>query len=257
MSPYSLLPVLATMLLLSGCEKKVNEPLSAEVEYIKYGTSFGECLGYCRNELTLYGNTINLQKSGWNLEGALPGILLTDNIDDRYPKAILDQLNLQEFFSLDSVTGCPDCADGGAEWIEIKGKGKTYKVIFEYQNEPEALSDYIHYLRTYLLAFPADNSQDVDFNGRVLIDQQGTIKKFIGAFHEYPAQYVIQVVDHRDTLYYYDAGLDSSFKTDNLDVVFNGALQDGSTLIYTSQAQEMPEADLMARNIITVGLVAD
>ena len=30
---------------------------------------------------------------------------------------ILNEINLKEFYSLKDFYGCPDCADGGAEWI--------------------------------------------------------------------------------------------------------------------------------------------
>lgn len=33
---------------------------------------------------------------------------------------------------LDSIYGCPDCADGGAEWIEIQDDQQIKKVTFEY-----------------------------------------------------------------------------------------------------------------------------
>ena len=47
--------------------------------------------------------------------------------------------------------GCPDCADGGAEWIEIKlANGEKHKVTFEYMNAPSAFKNYISGLRGLL-----------------------------------------------------------------------------------------------------------
>ena len=57
------------------------------------------------------------------------------------------------FLALDSVIGCPDCADGGAEWIEIEYGDQSHKVSFEYLNAPEVTDPYIDSLRNYLASF--------------------------------------------------------------------------------------------------------
>ena len=54
------------------------------------------------------------------------------------------------FRNLEEVIGCPDCADGGAEWIEITTKDLNHKVTFEYNNEPEEMQDYIEILREFI-----------------------------------------------------------------------------------------------------------
>jgi hypothetical protein len=57
-------------------------------------------------------------------------------------------LNINDFFDLPTTIGCPDCADGGAEWIEIElVDGGKHKVTFEYRHEPEKVKDYIIKLR--------------------------------------------------------------------------------------------------------------
>lgn len=62
-------------------------------------------------------------------------------------------LNTNGFLALPTTIGCPDCADGGAEWLEIELKnGIKHKVTFEYNNEPSLLKDYILKLREMLNA---------------------------------------------------------------------------------------------------------
>jgi hypothetical protein len=51
---------------------------------------------------------------------------------------------------LDSIFGCPDCADGGAEWIEINTIDKKHKITFEFGKEPEELKSLLGYLKTCL-----------------------------------------------------------------------------------------------------------
>jgi hypothetical protein len=39
---------------------------------------------------------------------------------------------------MDTVIGCPDCADGGAEWLELGFEKEVKRVTFEYMHEPDA-----------------------------------------------------------------------------------------------------------------------
>ena len=55
---------------------------------------------------------------------------------------------MNSFFELPETIGCPDCADGRAEWLEIElMNGEKHKVTFEYRNEPASLNDHIIGLR--------------------------------------------------------------------------------------------------------------
>lgn len=57
-------------------------------------------------------------------------------------------MNLNDFFKLSETIGCPDCADGGAEWVEVEYvSGKKHRVTFEYMKEPDELKDYLIGLR--------------------------------------------------------------------------------------------------------------
>jgi hypothetical protein len=54
-------------------------------------------------------------------------------------ESIQKMINIEDFFKLNEIYGCPDCADGGTEWIEIiTADKKTKKVTFEFgKNVPE------------------------------------------------------------------------------------------------------------------------
>ncbi len=250
----NLMLLLTLVFIFSACEKSDDESFSNDIDYIKYGTSFGECLGYCKNDITVTNSKIDFHKSGWDLEGLLPEISIAENVDSKYTSELIGKIDFYAFSRLDSVIGCPDCADGGAEWIEIKSKEKTYKVIFEYRNEPEELQEYIGYLRTYLNAFQVDLSESIDFNDRVLINQQGKIKEFIGAHLANQFQYVIEIINSSDTIRYFDRKLDSDYFNDDLSIDFCGVLQYDSTMIYHTQPHNMPKADFKVRNIYTFDL---
>lgn len=119
------------------------------ISEIRYGTSFGMCGGYCKHDLMMSQNSSTYRCSGWT-EDVAP-ITKTEKTDGQLWNSINNDLNLDAFFDLPEVIGCPDCADGGAEWLEIVlSTGETHKVTFEYFNEPASLKLEIELLREKL-----------------------------------------------------------------------------------------------------------
>jgi hypothetical protein len=55
--------------------------------------------------------------------------------------------------NLDSIIGCPDCADGGAEWFEIVTNDTVERVTIEYGDSLEGLNNYIDLLRSVRHSF--------------------------------------------------------------------------------------------------------
>ncbi len=132
-------------------ESKLKGVLS-EYEYIEYGTSFGMCGGYCIKKVKISSSKVVFEKKSWNLE-EYPIVTITDLNNEESWKNLLDKVNYENFQQLPPVLGCPDCADGGAEWLEIKKNDVVYKVTFEYGNEPEEVKVYIQVLRDLLNSY--------------------------------------------------------------------------------------------------------
>lgn len=133
---------------LPGLMACTKPPATEGIVRIEYGTSFGECLGYCIHYITMEESLITYTRDGWgpDIEKENCTEVLADTTWNSIRKAIDTAL----FFDLPETIGCPDCADGGAEWIEIvMGNGRLHKVTFEYRNEPEAL-EYVYTLRQLL-----------------------------------------------------------------------------------------------------------
>jgi len=126
--------------LLISCEKNDGNP--SEIKQLGYGTSFGMCVGYCTNSILLRSGTVMYSRSGWNDQ--VTPIKCTENMTRISWESFKKIVDLNEFFSLPEIIGCPDCADGGAEWVEIENfSGKKYRVTFEYGNAPEELKDVV------------------------------------------------------------------------------------------------------------------
>lgn len=129
---------------LSTFSCKENQPLPGETT-LKYGTSFGFCIGYCNNTITLTENSIVFEKSSNQSNQEYPLITCTEGFNDW--NSLTSKIDIDLFQAMDETIGCPDCADGGAEWIEINTGDKTHRVTFEYKNAPGAFFNYIEILR--------------------------------------------------------------------------------------------------------------
>ena len=147
-----IIAALVLMINLVSCEEELCT-CKNQADYISYGTSFGECLGYCIRSIVITGNEIRFEKSGWEIDGSLPDVNESIPMDTTSWTNLLSDIDFEAFFQLDTIIGCPDCTDGGAEWIEIKKEGGIHRVTFEYMNEPNTVKGYIENLRNYLTQF--------------------------------------------------------------------------------------------------------
>ena len=139
------------LLVTLSCERE--DSYVSEVNYIAYGTSFGECLGYCMQYMKVYSQIATLRQYGWGESGELPEIQCSLPLESHEFIAIKDSVNAGNFFSLDETYGCPDCADGGAEWVEISFDTLKHRVTFEFLNEPEELTPIVKAMREMMLKF--------------------------------------------------------------------------------------------------------
>jgi hypothetical protein len=131
----------------SGCEKKTDE----DKLKISYGTSFGMCVGYCNNQLFISNAKMELKKYE-NKPNAVPKVCTVEMAETDWSK-LADSIDLSVFNQLKESYGCPDCADGGAEWIQIEYGDKKHKVTFEYGKEPNEVKPYISTLRAQFDTF--------------------------------------------------------------------------------------------------------
>ena len=123
-----------------------NESLYRKVAQVNYGTSFGMCVGYCKREVSIDSVYTSYSCAGWTKE-VEPTLYKVQTAKSAWD-SVKVLINNKAFFELPATIGCPDCADGGAEWVEVKLlNGTTHKVVFEYYNEPQQLKGSIAKLR--------------------------------------------------------------------------------------------------------------
>ncbi len=98
---------------------------------ISYGTSFGECGGYCKTELSINDGLARLVVSSWQPKEH-PDKSRSERLPDDEWNALLQNVNWEDFKQQPEVIGCPDCADGGAEWVKLQIGNDEKKVTFEF-----------------------------------------------------------------------------------------------------------------------------
>ncbi|RZL50197.1 MAG: hypothetical protein EOO93_23745 [Pedobacter sp.] len=122
-----------SVLLFSTCKKCKIKNLNS----ISYGTSFGMCGGYCVQSISISDAKLTFTKSK---HGQTPDTkTCSKNISDEEVNSIKDLLNASQIANLPELIGCPDCADGGAEWISVTADGKTHKITYDYGKPPKEL----------------------------------------------------------------------------------------------------------------------
>ncbi|MDQ3111561.1 MAG: hypothetical protein M3R17_16865 [Bacteroidota bacterium] len=113
---------------------------------IEYGTSFGMCNGYCNLDWKFSRHCISHTKRGNNTKD-YPTIIQQNSFSEQKWKDLIAKMDISKFAALEERIGCPDCADGGAEWVAIPVNGKRKEVVFEYGNAPAAIAELVDKLR--------------------------------------------------------------------------------------------------------------
>jgi hypothetical protein len=125
----------------AACSLSDGEPdlnVKANDITIKGGFSFGECYKNCKGSVEIANNKIIY--SSFANGSDIPLKQCSANTTAEIITGLSNSINFDAFLNLPAIIGCPDCTDGGAEWIEIGTRGKSHKVTFEYGKPPIELS---------------------------------------------------------------------------------------------------------------------
>jgi hypothetical protein len=146
--------MLGLALLLSGCGSSLApSDLLMEDAVIRWGTSFGMCGGYCLEEIEIDGLVVRFTRRGW-VPSQLPVQTEERTISEAERRDLLRNIAAAGIDGLNEVYGCPDCADGGAEWIELDNARLRKRVTFEFSRGPDQLQPALADLRALRGQFP-------------------------------------------------------------------------------------------------------
>lgn len=143
-----------------SCKKENHENIETDNKVLKsitsisYGVSFGMCIGYCINKMEIKQTKVILNDSSWNTE-EYPAKNCQKSIPAEKWNELVQCADSIAFTRLDSIYGCPDCADGGAEWVEITTPEWKHKVTVDYSgpNRPAVLENLFKKLRELKVSF--------------------------------------------------------------------------------------------------------
>ena len=107
---------------------------------IRYGSQFGMCEGYCYSEIICSKGSMYEITKAWGDTILLPTKIDNQKIQKAKWNELINSIDLNEFYSLKQIIGCPDCVDGGESWVEIKTNERTYRVSYEYDKVPNTLT---------------------------------------------------------------------------------------------------------------------
>lgn len=122
-----------------------NEGRKESTLVIRTGTTFGRCIGYCIHSVQITPEKIEFYQA--DQRKRRPKITGTRRISEETWQALTALIELEEFTALPEVVGCPDCDDGGMEWIEISYGDTTKRVEFEYHTSIPKIDGLIKMLR--------------------------------------------------------------------------------------------------------------
>jgi len=138
--------------MLESCTGEIDiDESHSDISTIRYGTSFGFYVGYCHTELIINHSKIPYTKSakGHDLED----VSCERVLEPGAWRLLKSKMDLSSFLKLPEVIGCPDCADGGAEWIEWMEGDDHHRITFEYNKAPQALAAFVDELRMRVGSF--------------------------------------------------------------------------------------------------------
>lgn len=122
---------------------------SSNIRSISSGTSFGFCRSYCQQSINITFNPLQLiaMKQPNFPQAAYPLVQQQHPFSSAQWQELISVLNMQTFSALGDRIGCPDCADGGAEWIEIDSTNGVKRVTFENGQSVKGIESLIEKLR--------------------------------------------------------------------------------------------------------------
>ena len=107
------------------------ERTSSDSLTIRTGTSFGMCAGYCVKDYVINGTALDLTMLSRNKAQTSPKSC-QKTINQARWDSLKTMADLDAFSKQPERLGCPDCADGGAEYIELQRGDQKHRVTFEY-----------------------------------------------------------------------------------------------------------------------------
>lgn len=117
---------------------------------IARGTSFGQCSGYCITGMVITGDSVVYREIGIpdpEARQIIPERNVTFKLEENEWEELVALVDLDAWESLPETIGCPDCADEGAEVVEVDYDSTRKSARFSYGQDPPGLERLLERLR--------------------------------------------------------------------------------------------------------------
>ncbi|HEX8385832.1 MAG TPA: hypothetical protein VF576_06595 [Rubricoccaceae bacterium] len=142
--------LLSLVLLVAGCAAVRPAPGAASATpTLRWGSSFGMCIGYCASNLVVTPDRVATLTETATRSGEMAPRIRTRTLTDAEAARLAAAYTASTIAATDTL-GCPDCADGGAEYVEVDGR----RVTFEYGGEAGPAGPLAEALRAVRETFP-------------------------------------------------------------------------------------------------------
>ena len=134
-------------LVLAACgTNDLTGPSNTGVTGVRATTSFGMCLGYCRSALEITADHVVYRL--FDDRTHMPPLERIAPISAAEWQSLASAVSREKVQALPAVIGCPDCADGGAESIEVLARDWTHAVTFGFRTDVPQLQPLLDRVRT-------------------------------------------------------------------------------------------------------------
>ena len=136
-----------------------SEPGGQKTDLAGAGWSFGMCLGYCAADLVIDGTA--LTQSGHDREAGEPLYVNNGELTKEGRARVDAVIAALDGVTLDPTYGCPDCADGGAAYLQLQESAGLTRIDMEYGSPPEVLADLYGLTTSMMTALETCRSDDL------------------------------------------------------------------------------------------------
>lgn len=136
-----------TLLLVASAACSPTDLDSEARDVLIHGVSFNMCTGYCHSVLEIDGTLVTLTETA-RQSMSFPRRIRTMHLTAEEAARIRQLANTEALSEVAGTHGCPDCADGGAEWIALHVQSATIRTTYDYRMNLEPIVELQEELRS-------------------------------------------------------------------------------------------------------------
>ncbi|HEY9841983.1 MAG: hypothetical protein ACAI44_04190 [Candidatus Sericytochromatia bacterium] len=101
------------------------------ISRLGFGSDAGLCIGYCHRSIQITAQSMRVVESASQEKEKYPDRIISQPTDAATWQKLVGLADWKVFSALPERIGCPDCADGGADWVELHNGDQSRRVTFE------------------------------------------------------------------------------------------------------------------------------